>query len=95
MISIPAEEVIEPMAQDVRWIQRLEHFGQVLRQLHDAQSLADSRSLTKLEEQGMIQAFEYTFGLAWNVLKDFLESRGVAVRNARRHSRSVSTRFAG
>lgn len=33
--------------------------------------------MTKLEAQGMIQSFEYTFELAWKVLKDFLESRGV------------------
>ncbi len=63
--------------QDVRWIQRLEHFRQALRQLHDAHSLAESRHLSKLEEQGMIQAFEYTYELAWKVLQDFLESRGV------------------
>lgn len=63
--------------QDVRWIQRLEHFNQALRQLRDANTLAESRTLSKLEEQGMIQAFEYTYELAWKVLKDFLENRGV------------------
>lgn len=65
------------MTQDIRWIQRFEHFKQALAQLRDADSLAKSRLLSKLEEQGMIQAFEYTFELAWNLLKDFLESRGV------------------
>lgn len=65
------------MTQDIRWIQRFEHFQHALAQLRDAESLAKSRSLSQLEEQGMIQAFEYTFELAWNVLKDFLESRGV------------------
>ena len=29
-----------------------------------------------MEEQGLIQSFEYTHELAWNTLKDFLESRG-------------------
>ncbi len=62
---------------DVRWIQRLMHFSQALAQLRDANALAQSRALSKLEEQGMIQAFEYTHELAWKVLKDFLESRGV------------------
>ncbi len=62
---------------DVRWIQRLMHFSQALAQLRDANTLAHSRALSKLEEQGMIQAFEYTHELAWKVLKDFLESRGV------------------
>lgn len=65
------------MTHDVRWIQRFEHFKQALGQLRDAESLANSRALSQLEEQGMIQAFEDTFELAWKVLKDFLESRGV------------------
>lgn len=29
-----------------------------------------------LEQQGLIQAFEFTHELAWNVLKDFLEEQG-------------------
>jgi nucleotidyltransferase substrate binding protein (TIGR01987 family) len=29
-----------------------------------------------MEEQGMIQAFEYTYELAWNTIKDFYESQG-------------------
>lgn len=33
-------------------------------------------NLNELEEQGLIQAFEYTHELAWNTIKDFLESRG-------------------
>ncbi|MEN8166404.1 MAG: nucleotidyltransferase substrate binding protein [Pseudomonadota bacterium] len=32
--------------------------------------------LNELEEQGLIQAFEYTHELAWNTLKGFLQSRG-------------------
>ena len=39
--------------------------------------LAQERPLSKLEEQGLIQAFEFTHELAWNTLKDFLEKRSV------------------
>ena len=39
--------------------------------------LAGERKLTELEQQGMIQAFEFTHELAWNTLKDFLEASGV------------------
>lgn len=63
-------------AQDVRWIQRFNHFNQALSQLKEAVELARQRPLSKLEEQGSIQAFEYTHELAWNTLKDFLENRG-------------------
>ena len=40
--------------------------------------LASQRKLSNLEEQGLIQAFEFTHELAWNTLKDFLESRGAS-----------------
>lgn len=61
---------------DVRWMQRMDHFRKALQQLREAEALAETRQLSKLEEQGMIQTFEYTHELAWNLLKDFLESRG-------------------
>ncbi|WP_459937244.1 nucleotidyltransferase substrate binding protein [Desulfonatronum parangueonense] len=61
---------------DVRWVQRLAHFRKALIQLGEGVELARQRSLSRLEEQGLIQAFEFTHELAWNTLKDFLESRG-------------------
>jgi nucleotidyltransferase substrate binding protein (TIGR01987 family) len=63
--------------QDIRWIQRFNHFNKALLQLKEAVALAQKRPLSKLEEQGLIQAFEFTHELAWNTLKDFLEDRGV------------------
>ena len=63
--------------QDIRWIQRYNHFSQAFAQLERAVELSNQRPLTELEEQGMIQAFEYTHELAWNVLKDFLENQGL------------------
>ena len=64
-------------SQDIRWIERFKHFTKALSQLHEAVDLARQRPLSKLEEQGLIQAFEFTDELAWNTLKDFLEERGV------------------
>lgn len=63
-------------AKDIRWIQRFNNFSKAFSQLAEAVELAEHRKLSKLEEQGMIQAFEFTHELAWNTLKDFLESRG-------------------
>ena len=63
--------------QDIRWMQRFNHFTKALSQLKEAVALAQKRPLSKLEEQGLIQAFEFTHELAWNTLKDFLEDRGV------------------
>jgi len=65
------------MTQDIRWVQRYKHFIQVFEQLKNAVELAEQRDLSELEEQGMIQAFEYTHELAWNTLKDFLEHQGL------------------
>lgn len=33
--------------------------------------------MSDLEEQGLIKAFEYTYELAWNTMKDFLTYKGV------------------
>jgi nucleotidyltransferase substrate binding protein (TIGR01987 family) len=63
--------------KDIRWIQRLSNFNKAFTQLGEAVLLAERRRLSTLEEQGLIQAFEFTHELAWNVLKDFLEDRGV------------------
>jgi nucleotidyltransferase substrate binding protein (TIGR01987 family) len=63
--------------QDIRWIQRFNNFAKALSQLKEAVVLAQKRSLSKLEEQGLIQAFEFTHELAWNTVKDFLEDRGL------------------
>lgn len=63
--------------QDIRWIQRYCHFIQAFGQLDRAVELSRQRALSELEEQGLIQAFEYTHELAWNTLKDFLEDMGI------------------
>ena len=63
---------------DVRWRQRFENFRKAFTQLSSAAALTKQRDFTKLEQQGLIQAFEFTHELAWNTLKDFLESRGTS-----------------
>ena len=59
--------------EDIRWIQRLAHFSKALGQLR---KFIEKEALNELEEQGLIQAFEYTYELAWNTLKDYFESQG-------------------
>jgi len=63
--------------QDIRWRQRLQSFRKALGQLVSAAELSQRRGLSELEQQGLIQAFEFTHELAWNTMKDFLGSRGV------------------
>jgi len=76
-------------AQDIRWIQRFHHFIKAFSQLNEAVQLTQQRPLSKLEAQGLMHIFEYTHELAWNTLKDFLESRGV--RNLTSHPYYEST----
>jgi nucleotidyltransferase substrate binding protein (TIGR01987 family) len=61
---------------DIRWIQRFQNYRQALSRLTEAVKLAASRPLSELEKQGLIQGFEYTHELGWNVLKDYLEAQG-------------------
>ncbi len=63
---------------DTRWKQRLPSFNLVFDQLNDAVSLMAARELSPLERQGVIQAFEYTYELGWNVLRDYLRWQGNA-----------------
>ena len=60
--------------QDIRWKQRFENFEKALSQLAKFISKGE---LNDLEEQGLIQSFEYTHELAWNVMKDFLTFEGI------------------
>ena len=66
--------------QDIRWVQRFDNFKRAFARLAEAAAQAKQRKLSELEEQGLIQAFEFTHELAWNTLKDFLEARGTTVK---------------
>jgi len=60
--------------QDIRWIQRFNNYTKALAQLT---KFMERESLNELEEQGLVKSFEYTYELAWNVLKDLLEAQGI------------------
>ncbi|MBA1262394.1 nucleotidyltransferase substrate binding protein [Stutzerimonas stutzeri] len=61
---------------DVRWLQRLANYERALGQLTRAVELAQERPLSELERQGLIQAFEFVFELAWNLMKDYFLYQG-------------------
>jgi nucleotidyltransferase substrate binding protein (TIGR01987 family) len=61
------------MEEDIRWKQRFSNYIKALNQL---QKFIDKGDLNELEEQGLIQAFEFTHELAWNVMKDYFEYQG-------------------
>ncbi len=61
--------------KDIRWVQRFNNYTKALDQLT---KFMERDSLNELEEQGLVKSFEYTFELAWNVLKDLLEAQGIS-----------------
>ena len=61
------------MADDIRWQQRFSNYINALAQL---ETFIDPPALNEREQQGLIKAFEYTFELAWNTLRDLLRSQG-------------------
>jgi nucleotidyltransferase substrate binding protein (TIGR01987 family) len=58
---------------DIRWIQRFENFEKAFRQL---EKFISKQDLNEMERQGLIKSFEYTYELAWNLLKDYLIYQG-------------------
>ncbi len=66
---------------DIRWIQRLENFSKALEKLNEAAQIMEkelhySVEVNDLLKDGLIQRFEYTHELAWNVMKDYAEYQG-------------------
>lgn len=64
------------MTKDVRWLQRLNNYQSALGSLQEAVTLSQTKGLSDLEQQGLIQAFEFTHELAWNLLKDYFAYQG-------------------
>ncbi len=61
------------MEEDIRWKQRFSNYTKAFEQFSE---FIEKGELNKFEEQGLIQAFENTFELAWNVMKDYFEYQG-------------------
>ena len=62
--------------EDNRWKQRFQNFQKAFVLLEEAINLYHNKGLSDLEVQGLIQRFEFTHELAWNVIKDYFEYQG-------------------
>lgn len=62
-------------ASNTRWLQRFSNFEKAVSQMN---KFISKKDLNELEEQGLIQSFEYTHELAWKVIKDFFVYKGNA-----------------
>lgn len=62
--------------KDIRWIQRFSNYRKALVKMSQAVKLISEKmdwgeEVDELLEEGLIQRFEYTHELAWNVMKDY------------------------
>lgn len=77
-------------SSDVRWQQRFSNYNKALQKLSEAVVYIQSNFYREgvlqeelfeagedLAKEGLIQRFEYTHELAWNVLKDYLTAQGI------------------
>ncbi|MDY6439061.1 MAG: nucleotidyltransferase substrate binding protein [Prevotella sp.] len=66
---------------DIRWKQRFENFSKALALLNEASTIVARHlnydtGVADLLAEGLVQRFEYTHELAWNVMKDYAEYQG-------------------
>jgi len=66
--------------KDIRWKQRFQNFKKALSYLEDA---LDIKHPDMVQKAGLIQFFEISLELGWNVLKDFLEAQGIQLKYPR------------
>ena len=63
--------------QDIRWTQRFQNFERAFILLRSALEEKRVEQFNRLEQEGLIQRFEYTYELAWKTAKDYLQDQGV------------------
>lgn len=61
---------------DIRWKQRFANYQKALSKLTDAIENY-TNEISDLEKEGIIQRFEFTHELSWQVMKDFLIDDGI------------------
>lgn len=77
------------MEEDIRWIQRFSNYNKALGKLSEAIDLIKRKHFIEekvnpdsfengndIIKEGLIQRFEYTHELAWNVMKDYAHYQG-------------------
>ena len=64
---------------DIRWEQRFNNFSRAFSLLRCELEEKEISSFDQLQQEGLIQRFEYTFELLWKTLKDYLEYEGAKI----------------
>jgi nucleotidyltransferase substrate binding protein (TIGR01987 family) len=70
---------MNPTRPDIRWQQRFQNFDRAFTLLDGALKDRPLEAYSALEQEGIIQRFEYAYELAWKTMKDFLEDGGIVL----------------
>ncbi len=66
--------------EELRYIQRFRNFEKVYFKIKE---IAELKNKNEYENMALIQAFEYNYELAWNLLKDYLYELGFVEQSPR------------
>lgn len=60
-----------------RWEQKLNSYRKALGRLAEVVNVMKARQLNDFEADGLIQRFEFTFELAWKLMKSYADYQGI------------------
>ncbi|MFH1897014.1 MAG: nucleotidyltransferase substrate binding protein [Candidatus Desantisbacteria bacterium] len=64
------------MNNELRWKQRFQNFESAYQTFTRISKQYESDKTDEITQIALVQAFEFTFELAWNTMKDYLENEG-------------------
>jgi nucleotidyltransferase substrate binding protein (TIGR01987 family) len=85
--------IVEEQMDDIRWVQRLSNCESAFKNLKVGVEIRNKKELSELEKQGLIQSFEYTFELSWDVMKDYAHFEGNPDINGSREAIKEAFRY--
>ena len=65
------------MSQESRWQLRFQSFSRAQATFARILATTEEQQADEIPQMALIQAFEFTYELAWKMLKDYLESEGL------------------
>jgi|SRR5690554_4384535 len=66
------------MNNEIRWKQRFQNFSNAYNTFCKTLRRHEDAPNDEIIQMALVQAFEFTYELAWNVMKDYLENEGFA-----------------
>lgn len=65
------------MNNEIRWKQRFHNFSKAYKTFCRTLNRLEESPVDEIIQMALVQAFEVTYELAWNVMKDYLENEGL------------------